>query len=456
MSHLLVGFFSGWAVFAVVLALHLVLPARRVEGYARDEHSGALLRYRLNGLRVFALCVALWFVLGYTGVLPWDWLWRHRWAGAGGACVLGLAVAAWVVLSAPSRGGSLLAEYYLGRRKNPQMFNGRADAKMYLYVAGATLGSSRAPRVAPFKHTSEDILSSSRAGSPRSQAGGSGLGEVPACSVHRPEFAGSDVEPGAVEREPLAVLKDGNAREGPQVGDRIADRSEFERGGSGVIGAVGFIGRYQDGDIAHHKDLSRLGAEYGLRRCSGIAAGNDHDLGRLPALGQRKEIGALPVKPVVLERTIAVQKRSGKLDIIGKKRFCSIPPFNTKRSRYCARIERRRPSLPHLTQSTLQFVIHNALRMGVHPMSILSIRLTERLDARLSEESRLAKQPKSLIARVALERFLADRRRDRFLARMTRAAAAIEAKDAITLAEEALPLDNESLGLTKSGDWTPK
>ena len=98
-----------------------------------------LLRYRLNGLRVFALCVALWFVLGYTGVLPWDWLWRHRWAGAGGAWVLGLAVAAWVVLSAPSRGGSLLAEYYLGRRKNPQMFNGRADAKMYLYVAGATL-----------------------------------------------------------------------------------------------------------------------------------------------------------------------------------------------------------------------------------------------------------------------------------------------------------------------------
>ena len=89
-------------------------------------------------------------------------------------------------------------------------------------------------------------------------------------------------------------------------------------------------------------------------------------------------------------------------------------------------------------------------------MSILSIRLTERLDARLSEESRLAKQPKSLIARVALERFLADRRRDRFLARMTRAAAAIEANDAITLAEEALPLDNESLRLTKNGDWTPK
>ena len=33
----------------------------------------------------------------------------------------------------------------------------------------ATLGSSRAPRVAPFKHTSEDILSSWRAGSPPSQ-----------------------------------------------------------------------------------------------------------------------------------------------------------------------------------------------------------------------------------------------------------------------------------------------
>ncbi len=139
MNNLVAGFVSGWLVFAVVLVLHLVLPARKLAGYARHEKSGEPLSYRLNGLRVFALCLALWFALGYTGVLPWDWFWRHRWAGAAGACVLGLTIAGWVVFSAPGRGNSLPAEYYLGRRVNPQMFNGRADAKMYLYLAGATL-----------------------------------------------------------------------------------------------------------------------------------------------------------------------------------------------------------------------------------------------------------------------------------------------------------------------------
>lgn len=34
---------------------------------------------------------------------------------------------------------ALLAVPYLGRRENPQPFGGRADVKMYLYLAGAVL-----------------------------------------------------------------------------------------------------------------------------------------------------------------------------------------------------------------------------------------------------------------------------------------------------------------------------
>ncbi len=83
-------------------------------------------------------------------------------------------------------------------------------------------------------------------------------------------------------------------------------------------------------------------------------------------------------------------------------------------------------------------------------MPILSIRLTDRLNARLSKEAKLAKQPKSLIARIALEQFLADRRRARFLARMTKAAKAIDPEHAAAVAEEALPFDNESLALTEN------
>jgi len=83
-------------------------------------------------------------------------------------------------------------------------------------------------------------------------------------------------------------------------------------------------------------------------------------------------------------------------------------------------------------------------------MPILSVRLTDRLNARLSKEAKLAKQPKSLIVRIALEQFLADRRRERFLARMTKAAKAIDPEHAAAVAEEALPFDNEALALTEN------
>lgn len=85
-------------------------------------------------------------------------------------------------------------------------------------------------------------------------------------------------------------------------------------------------------------------------------------------------------------------------------------------------------------------------------MATLSIRISDALDARLDEESRVAGQPKSLLARNALEQFLARQRRERFLARLARAATAIDGDDASALADEALPLDNESLALTERRD----
>ena len=84
-------------------------------------------------------------------------------------------------------------------------------------------------------------------------------------------------------------------------------------------------------------------------------------------------------------------------------------------------------------------------------MSTLSIRLSDDLESRLSEESRLAGQPKSLLVRTAVEQFLAGRRRERLLARLAAAAAATQT-DAVALAEEALPFDNESLALAEGRD----
>ncbi len=137
MTDHLAGLFAPWLVYAAISGLHLVLPARHVEGYVRDAQSGALLRYRLNGPLVFAVSMGLWFAAGYSGLMPWDWLWQHRWSGVTGAFVLSLAITAAVVLSAPDKGRGVWSDLYLGRRVNPQMLRARADAKMLLYLVGA-------------------------------------------------------------------------------------------------------------------------------------------------------------------------------------------------------------------------------------------------------------------------------------------------------------------------------
>lgn len=88
-------------------------------------------------------------------------------------------------------------------------------------------------------------------------------------------------------------------------------------------------------------------------------------------------------------------------------------------------------------------------------MTILRIRLPKRLEVSLMEESRLANQPKALIVCRALEQFLANQRRDRRLARLTLVAATLDSNAAIELAEEALPLDNESLCMAERPEAEP-
>jgi protein-S-isoprenylcysteine O-methyltransferase Ste14 len=119
----------------LITALHRVLPARDVEGYVTDGR-GVKLRYRLNGLLVFFVSVALWALACHGGLLPWDAFFVHRWELATGACVFGLVASAALVLPAtPVRG--LLADLFLGRLANPQWQG--IDAKMALYLVGATI-----------------------------------------------------------------------------------------------------------------------------------------------------------------------------------------------------------------------------------------------------------------------------------------------------------------------------
>jgi protein-S-isoprenylcysteine O-methyltransferase Ste14 len=139
MSDFPAGFFAPWIIYAVMLGLHLLLPARKVAGYVTDPETGKTSTYRLNGLLVLAVVVVLWVVLGATGALPWDWLYDHRWSGLIGSAVLGLLLSVAAFVFGPPTGRNPLADLYFGRWMNRRLFRGRVDAKMYLYLIGAAM-----------------------------------------------------------------------------------------------------------------------------------------------------------------------------------------------------------------------------------------------------------------------------------------------------------------------------
>ncbi len=133
------GFLTPWVIYIVITLLHLVLPGKWVNGYVKDENTGEVLNYRLNGLLVLITSILIWFVLGYLGWVPYDWLYTVRWASLTGAISIGVIFSLIIVLTQPSTGKSLLADLFLGRLKNPQTPKGRIDAKMWLYLIGAVM-----------------------------------------------------------------------------------------------------------------------------------------------------------------------------------------------------------------------------------------------------------------------------------------------------------------------------
>ncbi len=84
-----------------------------------------------------------------------------------------------------------------------------------------------------------------------------------------------------------------------------------------------------------------------------------------------------------------------------------------------------------------------------------SLRLPEELESRLDEEARREGVARSDVARAAIAEFLERRERARYLAAFVSEARAAYLdpkirKEALALAEEALPLDNEGLGIAES------
>lgn len=80
-------------------------------------------------------------------------------------------------------------------------------------------------------------------------------------------------------------------------------------------------------------------------------------------------------------------------------------------------------------------------------MSLVSIRLPGELESRLASEAERTQRAKSEIAREAIVQYLDRIERERFLADIARASRAGDDGEALSAAEEALPLDNEALSM---------
>ncbi|MGZ4061416.1 MAG: DUF1295 domain-containing protein [Bacteroidia bacterium] len=135
----LIGFLTPWIIYALITFLHYCLPTPWVKGYVRDSQSGELLTYRLNGRLILFISMALWFLSGYLGWVPFDWLYTIRWYSLAGAFTLGLIFSFFIVLPYPSTGRSLFADLYFGRLENPQSRDKKIDAKIWLYLIGAVM-----------------------------------------------------------------------------------------------------------------------------------------------------------------------------------------------------------------------------------------------------------------------------------------------------------------------------
>ena len=89
-------------------------------------------------------------------------------------------------------------------------------------------------------------------------------------------------------------------------------------------------------------------------------------------------------------------------------------------------------------------------------MSLVSIRLPDDVEMRLTREAARAQRPKSEIARDAIVEYLGRVERERYLAEIARAARDRGDAEALGIAAEALPTDNEALALSEQRVGEPK
>ena len=136
---LFLGLLTPVIAYAIITLLHVAIPTKRTVGYVISEETGEVATYRINGKYVLLASILIWFLLGWAGIVPYEWLYEVRWPGLIGACVIGLAYSFYIVGRYPSTGKSLLADFWFGRAQDPQTKDGSIDAKVWFYLIGAVM-----------------------------------------------------------------------------------------------------------------------------------------------------------------------------------------------------------------------------------------------------------------------------------------------------------------------------
>ena len=134
-----IGFLAPVVIAIFIFVLNTLLPGRWVTGYVTKTNSNEKLRYHINGMQVFLTVILAWFLLGYFDIVPFDWLYNYRWYCLAGACLSGIIFSLAVVVQYPPVSDSFMSDLFFGRKENLEFRGGLVDAKMWLYLTGATI-----------------------------------------------------------------------------------------------------------------------------------------------------------------------------------------------------------------------------------------------------------------------------------------------------------------------------
>ena len=138
------GFLTPLGVFVVFFVAHAVLPALRVPGYVIDPKTGEPRNYRLNGILVYVIALAVWW-FELTG-MPREWLYESSIYAFVGGTVFTLIFSMIAVFSQPR--GENEKNWFMalwdGRVREISMFGERVDLKMWFYIVGGTMLSLNA------------------------------------------------------------------------------------------------------------------------------------------------------------------------------------------------------------------------------------------------------------------------------------------------------------------------